>query len=241
MNWLKNLWIKIRYFYSNHKNIIVIALVVIIIAMLRGSCRNPEPVPITDINPILNQIKYLEDRNGQLVATVQQANDDLYNGKRINDSLAKALGVKPKQIKGVDQLVYKTDTVYLPDTTTPVYVKTEDTVNKEDGIVGYKVQKHDSYVDIVAVAGKDTGYISLVSRDTLTRTTVRKNPLFGASTTTVYIRNSNPYNKIQSGYSWVQKEKKTYISIGPSVSWNPVTNKVNVGIGISFPLIQLKR
>jgi len=244
MNYLQKIWIKIALVYhtltTKYKNLTIIVLVAIILGILFFGRKNPDPVSVLgQTEPILQKAKILKDINDKNSAVITQlVVSDKRDRARIADSVAKVYELKIKQIQGIDKYVYVKDTVFITKST-PIFRGS--ILDSNRNIIGYKVETHDPWIDIVAVAGKDTASIAFSSRDTLLRTEVVKNPLFGAPKRTVIIRNTNPYNSLQSGYSWTTKDKKTFIAIGPAFVWNPITNKFSVGVGISLPLIQIKR
>ena len=186
-------------------------------------------------NPLLlKEVDSLRDANGKLYAQLEQK---VYTQAEVNhllDSVAKALGIRVKTIKGVERVVVKLDTVYrkLP----------ADTIYTAGGVIsGYKVEKHDGWNDIIATVLGEENSISYSARDTLTRIEVVKNPLFGPAKRYIYQTNSNPAMRIQQGASFTIKEKQPYLSIGPYLGYDPFTNRVDVGIGVTVPLINLKR
>lgn len=229
------LWPKVKQFWNRYKVVILCILCLILFFFLIRK-RDPEIRVITKDNlDLLKKVEYLEDKNKNLWAEVKQIVVSKEEADIRNDSLAKALKIKPKFIKGQDIYVFKHDTTFI--TTSTTVIRGKDTA--------YKVEKHDPYVDIVAVAGRDSGSINYSSRDTLTAIHVVKNPLIGRTTRTTYINNKSPYNRIVEGASFTTKEKKVWLSIGPSahLNYNPFTQRVSGGIGISIqkPIIQFKR
>lgn len=189
-----------------------------------------EPSDDLAVATAIKEAKYYKDANGRLVAKIQQQQLSENNMKKAVDSLAKALKVKPKYIQGQHTITTEIDTQFVEKTIPVPYGK--DTA--------YKVIKKDDWVDIEAVAGKDTGSIKLSIRDTISVTEVVKNPLIGRTTREILIRNANPYNITKSGYSYRIREKKTVISIGPYLGID-FRGKPSVGIAAQFPIINIKR
>lgn len=208
------------------KVFIVVGLILIgiIIYLLRR-----EPVHTID-KVAIEEARYYKDINGKLVAMIKQKDISESNMKQLADSLAKALKVKPKYIKGIDTYNSTIEIEYR-DTSSTVLIGKD---------TAYKIEKHDPYVDIIAIAGKDSGSISLKMRDTLTRVEKVKNPLIGRTTREVLLRNASPYTTIQSGYSYTIKEKKVILGVGPYVGID-FRGQPSFGISIQFPIIQIKR
>lgn len=207
--------------------------VVVILSLLMYFRRSHDIIAISPLNQdLIQQVKTLKDANGKSLAQIEQIVISEQEAKLRADSLAKALKIKPKYIKGQDYYTTKVDT-FFSVVTSPVYLPSGDTA--------YKVEKHDAYVDIEAIAGKSTGTISYRSKDTITRVETIKNPLIGSTKRTITLRSANPYNTIVDGYSWSVKEKEVWLAIGPSVQYNPFTKKVDIGVSIQIPIFKLKR
>lgn len=202
----------------------------------KGCKKTPKGGEIQEVqNPLLlKQVDSLRDANGKLYVQLEQRVYTQAQVTHLLDSVAKALGIRVKTIQGVEKVVIKLDTVYRK---LPV-----DTVYMNGGVeVGYKIEKHDGWNDIVATILRDSSSISYKARDTLTRIEVVKNPLFGPTKRYIYQTNSNPAMRINQGASFIVKEKQPYLSIGPYLGYNPFTNKVDAGIGVMIPLINLKK
>jgi|SRR6478609_935948 len=185
--------------------------------------------PLVD-NKAVQEAQYYKDANGMLVARLKQNAVNEKQMKANIDSLAKALKVKPKFIKGVDTY-HSTVEIEYKDTSSSVIIGKD---------TAYKIEKHDPYVDIVAIAGKDSGSISLQMRDTLTRVEVVKTSLFKATTREVLIRNASPYTKVVSGYAYTIKEKRAILTVGPYLGID-IKGKPSFGLSVQYPLIQIKR
>lgn len=224
-----------KYYTDHSKSILHIAIVVIfvlVIILWRKPRHNPGSV---EDRITVEQLDQLKDKNGFLWTLVKQKTIELDQASKDKDSLASALKIKPKWIKGRDVYISKADTIWKNLPTVVMY----DTLNKD---TMYVVTKKDAWVDIEAKASKKGGTISYSSIDTLNRVVVTKNPLFGRSTTTVYMNNANPYNTIKQGYSYIIKQKEVFLTIGPSISYNPLQKSpVTIGISLQYPIIKFKR
>src|ERR1700743_3325449 len=70
--------------------------------------KKPKTVLIPTDNPVqLQQVQQFRDENGKLYAQISQQVLELSQAKAYNDSLAKALKLKPKYIQGVDIITTK--------------------------------------------------------------------------------------------------------------------------------------
>lgn len=149
------------------------------------------------------------------------------------DSIAKLLDVKPKYIKGHDSYITKTeiDTLLV---TKPVYV----TQWKDSA---YAFNYDDSWNKIAGKVGSKGAIIEFSSIDTLTRLTYSRTNIFGRTENLVYLRNGNPKVTFTKGYSYIHKEKRAWLTIGPAVYVDPFAGRIGVGISAQYPLIQLKR
>jgi hypothetical protein len=191
-----------------------------------------QKIVLVDEKPTYDSLlKVYKDRNGKLYNELQVVKIDNANYKYQVDSLAKALKLKPKVIQGEDRYIIGTDTVFY-EKSYPVLVYKD---------TAWQVQKVDNYVNILATAGRNTGTIVYSSVDTLVRVETTKTNLFGKTTEKVYIRNTNPYNSIKSGFSYSKVQKRAYLSLGPSVNYDPFMNRFSIGVSLQYPLIQLKK
>jgi hypothetical protein len=178
-----------------------------------------------------DSLKTVRLENGQLASTINTVILERDTYKQSVDSIAKLLKLKPKYIKGDDSYVYvnKIDTVV---NTEVVYVDKDSSYN-----FTYK----DNWTTIKGAVNRLRAKLSYLSVDTISRVETSKTTIFGKTIRKVILTNSNPNNKLQAGYSYTQKEKRTYLTIGPSIQYDPFTNKVNFGFSVQYPLIQLKR
>jgi hypothetical protein len=187
-------------------------------------------------NPLLlQQIKEMHDINNKLYAQVKVQVLDLQQVKKYNDSLAKALKLKPKYIKGATIFVVKDSIVYRD--TGRIVVINGDSV--------HKVSHHDQWVDIDAYAypkGKfNLDRIEYKSRDSLWLIRTTRTPLFGRPIDNLLIRSSNPNNTIVQGASYQVREKVPWLTVIAGGGYNPFGNKVVVGVFAGVPIFSLKR
>src|SRR6267378_3986375 len=197
-------------------------------------CQKDKPLPEAQVNNplLLQKVDSFRDANGKLYAQLEER---IYTQAQVNhllDSMAKVLGIKVKNIKGVERIVYQTDTIYKNLPSRPIFI-----VSNHD--TAYQVERHDGWNDIVATAGPDSGSIVFRSRDTLTRLEISKSPLIGPTKNYIYLTNTNPSNQIREGASFIIKEKQSWLSIGPYIGYDPFSNRLSIGIGAQFPIINL--
>ena len=220
-------------FIWKHRDIFLFFLCVFLI-YFQLTHRPTTQTVVTD-NPLQAQeLKKVKDENGKLYAQITQTVLDKAIAEKLNDSLAKALKLKPKYIKGVDRVIAKDSIVYR-DRTTKI-VEGEDTA--------YKIEFHDPWTDIVAVAGKDTGSIKQVQRDTITRVETEEggNGLFSKPIQHhVFLGNANPHVDINQGASFTVQEKKVWLTLGPYIGYDFIQNKPSVGVSVQIPIFQFKK
>lgn len=216
------------------KYIVGILLVIIagILAYFLYFRKSPSSMVQVDNPLLLHQLDTMRDSNSKLWSTINQNVYDKLQVQRYADSLALLLRVKSKYVQGADQVVIKDSVVYKNVPSEVIYVGKD---------TAYKVETHDAWSDIVAVAGKDTGFISFKQRDTLMRVEVVETPLIGKTKTTVFMGNSNPHDEILQGASFSIKQKEVFLSVGPDIQYNPFTQKFNFGISVQLPILKFKK
>lgn len=221
--------------FKKYRDVLYFIVIVILAYLVFFYAKREKVIQITETNNKAlydSALKVIRARDTRIYTEIQQRRLSESEYLQRIDSLAYLLKIKPKFVKGEDSYTYRKDTFFFPKPIA-VYIDRD--------VAGYSVRKKDNYVDIYAVAGKDTGYISYTSIDTLTRLETSKTNIFGKTTSTVIIRNANPYNRIQSGYSYIQKPKRAWLTIGPSVQVNPFTKKMDIGVSLQWPIIQFKK
>lgn len=219
---------KINNFFRNYSH----WLLIIILLYLLFTSRNPVIEVSSDNKELLRAVDYLKDRNEKIYAKLETEILEKSEALKRADSLAKVLKIKPKHIRGKDVLVQTTDTVFR-DLPADIIYREKDTA--------YQITKKDEYVDIQATVGPRGGEIKYSSIDTLTLVHTVKTPLIGRTKRNLLINNSNPYNKVTKGNSWVVKEKEAWLTIGPSIQYNPFNNQLTVGISVQVPIIKFKK
>lgn len=211
------------------KNWSILALILLTVYFV--FIRKPEPpTPLTvDNTPLLQEVGRLKDRNDKMSAVVAQLTVSQAQSRKYADSLAKALKIKPKYIRGVDQIVYSKDTVLKADT-----------VFHSKGDTAFYMGYSDAWLDIEASSIRGEDEIAFSIRDTLTRTETLKNSLFKPTKREIIVRNANPYVEAQEAYSWTVAEKRPWLTVGPYVGYDIITQKPSLGLSVQFPLIQIK-
>lgn len=228
---LTSVWAAIKSFFSKYSVALLIMVVLVLIYLLINKKGVSSIVQVAD-PVLLHTLDTTRDSNGRLLSTINQVIYDKLQVQAYADSLAKILKVKPKYIQGEDKVVIKDSIVYRNVPSEPVYVGKD---------TAYKVEVHDPWLDVVAVAGKDTGSILLKERDTLTRIEVVETPFIGKTKTTIFMGNSNPHDEILQGASFSVKQKEVFLTVGPDFQYNPFTQKVSLGISVQLPILKFKK
>jgi hypothetical protein len=222
---------KLERFLSLHtKTLLVITCGLLFTYIL---CRKPRTIYQNTKDPAeLKVLQQYKDANGKLYTKLQQQEVEKAAYKQRLDSFAKLLKIKPKQIKGEEVVTVVLDTqfVTLPS---KVVVVAKDTL--------YRIEKHDPWVDVVAIAGRVSGTITLKVKDTFTRLETVKTSWFKPTVRTVYILNKNPYSRASTGSSFTFKEKQIWLTIGPYIGYDPFSRSLSGGISAQVPIIKLKR
>lgn len=233
IGFILTLFSKFLDFYKKHKDVFYIGIIVLVIlsAFLYIRSQNKKVVTIPQKPYYDSLFQVIEDRNGKLYAEIKTLRVENAAFLVMVDSLAKQLNIKPKTIKGEDRYIYKIDTTFI--------VKPETILLGKDTM--YSIIKKDDYIDVSAIAGRDFGSISVKSVDTLIRVETSKTNIWGKTTDNVLIRNTNPYNKLQAGFSYSKVQKKTILTLGPAIIYDPFRNQVSAGISLQYPLIQFKK
>lgn len=228
MNSPQKIWNSPKANAYKNWGIAILALIVIYFAFFNKP--TPPSLPIVDNSPLLEEVRRLKGENDQKTALVTQHSIEKAIARRLADSLAKALKTKPKYIMGVDKVIYQKDTVINVDT---VFISKGDTA--------FYMKHTDPWISLVASSIRGRAQFSLSTYDTLNRTEIVKTPLFRRTTREIAVRNSSPYNKAQKAYSWVTKDPKTWLSIGPYVGYDILTQKPSAGISVQYPLMQIRK
>lgn len=225
--WLSKIFLGIELYW---KEVLILILAIILLFYIK---KDPIIKVIQkDNTDLLQELKQYKDRNGNLVSEISQLKMSREEINNRVDSLSRELRISKKNVKTIDHYISSTDTQFYPKPF-PVY-RGKDTA--------YKVIQYDNYLNIEAIAGKDTGYILFSLRDTLDRVE-KYNPGFlgFGSSTKVLLRTKSPYIQYKQGYSFSIKEKTTWLTIGPSIQYDPFQNKVSVGVSAQIPVIKIKR
>lgn len=186
-------------------------------------------VKLSNKPDVYTEVTTWKDKYNNEHATLQTALLEKDAFKKQVDSISEVLKVSKNNIDGVLAVTSKTDTFFKPQYI-PIY---------ENGKKYFGFEKKDNYLTLTGII-RDTNDISinLQSFDTLHVVSYHKTKFLGATTNYVDISNSSPYNKIVSGYSYIQKERTKRFGIGPNVSYDPINNRVTVGVGLQYNLIR---
>lgn len=229
-----NLPVKITnsWVYRYRSAILLMACAILVFFVIR----RPRQVIVPTSDPlVLQQVKQIKDENNKLYAKISQQVLDKEAVQAYTDSLAKALKIEKKNIKTVDKIVTRDSIVYKDNNTKPIFGPDSTTT------IAYSTEFHDPWVDIKAVAGKDSGSISFQSRDTVTRVETVENHLFKATDHFVFLGNANPHNEIKEGASFTIQEKRPWLTVGPYIGYDPFQKKISAGISIQLPILQIKK
>lgn len=150
------------------------------------------------------------------------------------DSLSRAL--KYKYVTSATQAALGVDTVFREKL---VFLDTSG---------NYVVRHSDPYLEMVDSGNLNTQEASLTLKltDTLTHVIGVKKHLFKRSEVETQILNRNPYVKVNAGTSWVTKERKALLVLGPAVNYGGYISNGQVklgfsaGISLTLNLITLK-
>lgn len=240
MTILLTIWTAIKSFFGwffkqDIKSIAIEVLsVAVIVLFLVLKFRKDEAPKIVYVNTT-NQLDTLpaeKDANGQLYELLNEVTLSRDQLQAQVDSLSKALKISKSIVQTVTQIKTVTEV--------------------KDSAIQVLVDKHDNetFAFSDAYATMDVTIDSLKKAkffletvDTLTLTETLKKPflgLFGSTEHNIYIRNQNPYNHVVAGNSYTVKEKQIWLTIGPSIEYDPITKKIDWGISVQYPLIKLK-
>lgn len=224
----------INSFVWKHRDALLLFFCVVFICLQIFNKAKIQTIITTD--PLqVKQLEKYKDESGKIYAKMEQAVLDKVTAEKYSDSLAKALKIKPKFIKGVDRVIVRDSIIYRTDHSTPVVTSKGDTA--------YKVEYHDAWSDIVAVAGKDTGTIKQVQRDTVTRVEIVEggSGIFSKPIRhTIFLGNANPHVDIFEGASFTVQEKKVWLTVGPYIGYD-IFHGVSLGVSAQLPIFQFKR
>lgn len=154
-----------------------------------------------------------------LLKTIELNKNELAQLKKENNLLVHKLNAHIK-------IVVKTDTFFKSNVVM-------------DSNCNFFTEKKDNYLSLSVKGNKDSATFTYQSIDTITYIDFVKYRFLRSNLRTVDIKNKNPYNKITAGQAFVLKEAYTYLSLGPQIGFNPINQKIYLGIGIQFNLLPL--
>lgn len=222
---MNQLLTKVKNFYHNNNTAFWgLILIIVFVAIWYFSIRQPSNSQI--INTQFQKAETYKDKTGKDHQVIPNQEVSPQVMKQLVDSVSKSL--KGKNIQVITQVIQRTDTVFqkLPVTM--------------DSLGNFEFEKKDAYLTLQAKGNKDFADITLQTVDTITFALTKTKHLFKADVTQIDINNTNPYNKVQEGRSFSIREKKILVSIGPQIGYNPFTQKITIGIGLTLPLINIK-
>lgn len=148
------------------------------------------------------------------------------------DGLKNDKEIQATKIAKLDKLLAKIKITTKVDT----FFKTKSFI---DSNFNFYAEKKDEWIKLSVKGNKDSAIFKYSSIDTIVYVEYIKRNIFKSNEHIVDIKNTNPYNKINTGSSFKIKETTTYLSAGPQIGWNPINQKLYIGIGVQFNLIPL--
>jgi hypothetical protein len=199
----------VQFFQKYWKWIAIIALVIIALLSIK-SCNefkskaiNAEKAKHFTDSLSDSKVKYWQDENKQLHATVDNLFVDHFALQFEMDSVAELLKIKPKQIIAYSKTgsVIKLDVKTIVDTVEKYIILGKDTIEtKQEYFLNWK----DQWMQVNGVLDGINDSLHIRGTDTLTRVDYWKRKWFlGAKTYYTDITNSNPYIEVKS-YKGVQ-------------------------------------
>lgn len=188
------------------------------------------------------EIKYRENEKGQIVA---EKNAAIVSKKELEDAYPKIaeeikndFDLKLKNIRAFIKNEFEvrgqgTGTItnnHYFDSTSRKTVRFRD-FKMNDGFLKFETKLFDSLT---------TSQYSYVYTDTISTTVhTKKNWIFGKSQLYASSILSNPNAKVVGTTNiLINSYKDKRFSVGPSIIYNPIDNKINIGIGISYSLLK---
>lgn len=202
-----------------------ITIILILLVFQFKSCQKEGQLVDMNFKPV----KTYKDKDSVAHSVIQNQLVNQETMNRILDSISKNLDVKPEIIT---QYITVTDTVFRDR---PIYL---DTVNKS-----FRTSFKDPHIeiDVDGNLSNNKANFKVKTTDTLTYVSYTKKHLFKGDEHQIDVSSSSPYNTIKEARSFKIKEKKSILTVGPSIIYNPFTNKVQVGVGATLNLFSLKR
>lgn len=208
---------------------VILIILIIIISFYIYFPPNVKHQPQSSAQPVFDFSKKYLDENKRLHTQINQMGISAQQQETALDSLSKLLKVKSSQIKTVDHFIYNTDTVFRN--------KTEIVKVGQDTM--FYITHKDGWLEAEAGLGKDSGYIHIQHKDTLTRIEIEKRSLFKPVIYLVDISNKSPYSTIVSGYSFKISRRDPDLVIGPYAGYDPFTHHFSFGISIQKPILKI--
>lgn len=225
----------------------VVLLVLAIFFWRRTIYENEQMKSISSQNAALTgQVTSYKDENGKLHGKVEvlTGDKDAYTAlyQHSLDSIAKVIGVKPKNITGVIQTGIK-DSGHINTKkvdTVQVYVKGKD--GKVDTVEAYDISYNDTWISFKANLNSGNFTADYTIRDSLTYTEYFKRKGFlglGKKVNYLDVTATNPNISFTSMKSIVlTNEKPNRLSIGPYIGYDVFSRRISGGISIQYALFR---
>lgn len=214
--------------YLTIKNVLIVLLILgIFIAYHR---RGPALNHKSSNKAVLEELRQIRDENFNLLSEIRLKEVKIEEQESLLDSIRntvpKPLRPKISQIKSVEKFTLSTDT------SLKLSIVHDSTI---------KIEKHDPWLSAFAEIHNDSASLTIGIKDTITRTEIYKRHLFKPDEHYILLRSSSPYSSIQEGFSFTIKEKKTVLTIGPSINYSPFVNRISFGISVQLPILKIKK
>lgn len=209
---------------------VLISILIVLLCFSVNKCSNSKLEYKNNIEALNDSIRYVQDKNGNLVATKLAFEAELKDLKLLNKELYEEIETLRKSGNSVNSGVQFSGTVQNPESDT-IYIVSHDTIDRgfeksfafnneyrklegkvsySNDTVGVNINKDEVYFDYtIAIDNKNN----------------------------ILIKSSNPYIMYSeiSGFQ-IPKEKKKRWYLGPSVNvgYDPVSGRISPTVGVSI-------
>lgn len=174
-------------------------------------------------------IKYV-DRYGKVRSEIKTNSIPKEDFDRITDSFKKVLKGRV-EINAITKYVTVMDTILVPQV-----INTDTT----DGSLYVKYVDNYMKLEFAGNYIEETGDFRLFGIDTITYIDYTKKKLFKSNERIINLSNKSPYWHISEGSNITLKEKKDLIVFTLGGYYNPITNKVGIGVGAGVKVFSIK-
>ena len=228
LQWLKNYLVSFSW-----KDFIYLSVIVVLFIFYVRGHQSSNQVIVE--KPVYKPVETKTDKKGNQYTEIKGVLFTSEQVKHLTDSIAKVLGVKPKDISGITSTTTTIDT--YAHTTNTVYLDTfNHTINDSISTKEYKLSYQADY-------RARTGNFHLqLSPDTATYVNSICRHLFREDEINIKIYHSNKLFTPQEGYAYSTKLPKTIAVVGPFIGV-AYTGKIVpvIGLSLTFNLIGIKK